>query len=69
MPDIADFSDELAALIQEMLEAGVEREEIKKTLTAKREELDEEDRQSEAWEPEKRDAESGDNDNGGEEPA
>lgn len=47
MADIADLADELEALIQEHLEAGVNREDIKATLAAKLQELQDEDSSSE----------------------
>lgn len=40
MPDLADFADELAVLVQEFLDADVGREEIQQTLTAKAQELE-----------------------------
>lgn len=43
MADIADLADELEALVQEHLEAGVNREDIKATLAAKLQELQDED--------------------------
>ena len=56
--DIADFSDELAELVQEALDSGLEVSEVKATLTAKLQELD----AGQALEG------SEDNDNGEEEP-
>jgi hypothetical protein len=38
--DIADFSDELAELVQEALDSGIEVSEVKATLHAKLAELD-----------------------------
>jgi hypothetical protein len=43
MGDLADFADDLETLVRDALEAGVDREEIKRTLTAKRQELDDEE--------------------------
>lgn len=40
MPDLADFADELAALIQEMLDAGVDRDAIMVTLDEKLKEME-----------------------------
>lgn len=42
MPDLADFADELATLVREFLDAGVERGEIVQTLTAKAQEVTDE---------------------------
>jgi hypothetical protein len=38
--DIADFSDELAELVQEALDSGLELSEVKATLHAKLQELE-----------------------------
>jgi hypothetical protein len=43
MPDLADFADELETLVREMLEAGVDRAAVQETLTAKAQELQDED--------------------------
>jgi hypothetical protein len=43
MPDLADFADELEALITEHLDAGVERHAIKATLDAKLREMEDEE--------------------------
>jgi hypothetical protein len=40
MMDIADFSDELAALVQEALESGVSVADVTATLTAKVSEIE-----------------------------
>jgi ABC-type transporter Mla subunit MlaD len=42
MPDIADFADELETLVREMLDAGVDREQVKQTLAAAQQVLEDE---------------------------